>query len=349
MGNTPTSASAQMAFPAIVTQQQDIKVYSFVLTADNLLTHAKVDRFGESADGVNRKYDEKHALDIAAAMIQPGTLMQDAICGDLKGDWGVENGKLIARNGAYLSIDDGQHRYEACGVLNAQERERWSFVVVATMGLDYKTRLQVFRQQALRKPIDKRLDLAQRHTLDAWKSDAEREAYRIILQLNSETDSPLKGMIVLEETPKRPYEHQHRVSGINSNGLWASFKSVMSKGSPLFALSMEKRRDVILNMIAASSETWANAWQSNKHVLTTSRGLNAVIKLIVSGPNFRLVIGEDFTIENLRRALGLASKYNWLAKNHTNMSQAEITAALDNMIGRAYQRQLESGGTNIKA
>ncbi len=344
-----STSTPALTLPVITTEQQGTIVYTFVMTADQLLSHAKVERFGDSSDGVNRQYDENHALAIAQAMTEPNTLMQDAICGDLKGAWEVRDGKLYGAEGCYLSIDDGQHRCAACQVLNPQERSKWSFTVIATMGLPYKQRLQVFRQQALRKPIDKRLDLAQRHTLDEWKSDAEREAYNLILQLNSDPNSPLKGMIVLEEKPKRPYEHQHRVAGINANGLWGSFKSVMSKGSPLYGLSLEKRSEVTRNIIAVAADTWPRAWSSKDHALTTSRGLNAVVKLIVSGPSFRAVIGEDFTIENLRRALGLGVKYNWLAKAHKNMTQAEITAALDAVIGRAYQRSLEVGTTEIKA
>lgn len=336
-------------FPVNTVHQRNTEVYSFVMSADQLLAIAKVERFGDSSDGVNRKYDEQHALKIAEAMLLPETVMLDSICGDLKGDWQVRNGQLIAGPGAYLSLDDGQHRHGACEVLNPEERSGWSFPVVATKGLDYVTRMKIFRQQRLRKPIDSRLDLAQRHRLDDWYNDAERKAYQSVLQLNSDPNSPLKGMLLLDEQVKRPYEHRHRTEGINANGLWASLRSVMGKGSPLYALSLEKRSEVALNLIFVASEVWEKSWRSSDHVLTTARGINAVLKLIVSGPNFRMVVGDDFRVESLRNALSLAARFNWSAGRHKNASQREMTQLLDDAIGRAHQKQLESGEGEIIA
>jgi len=321
--------------------QRSIPVYSFVMSANDLINLARVDRFGESSDGVNRKLNEKHALDIAQAMIDgEAAMMLDAICGDLQGNWEISNGFLVPSEDAFLSIDDGQHRwYAVTELLVPEERERWSFNVVATMGLDLVTRLRIFRQQKMRKPIDSRLDLAQRHVLDEWRSEAEREAYNLILVLNSETGSPLKGMIVLEETVKRPYEHQHRVAGINANGLWQSMKSVMGKNSPLFSLSIEKRVEVIRNMILLASETWPTAWGSDEHILSTARGINAVLMLMVSSPEFRGVIGDDFRVESLRRAFQMAKRFSWKASAHKNASVREITDGLNQAIksGRARQ------------
>lgn len=329
--------------------QRDVTVYTFTVSANDLPTISKVERFGETSDGVNRKYDEGHALEIAEAMLKPDTVMLDSICGDLKGNWTFDRGRLVAGEGAYLSIDDGQHRRGACEVLNPEERARWSFPVVATMGLPYETRLKVFRQQRMRKQIDSRLDLAMRHKLDEWGTDAERQAYELVLKLNSDPASPLKGMIILDETISRPYEHQHRTEGINAAGIWRSLKSVMSKGSPLYALSLEKRAEVALNMIFLASEVWEKAWKSDQHVLTTARGVNAVLMLIVSGPNFRIKIGDNFRIESLREALELASKFNWTSKALRNVGRREMTSKIDETIGRSHQRMLEAGTSEIQA
>jgi len=338
--STPTLPTPR--FRATRLDQHGTTVFTFVLTAEQLVAFARVDRFGEKSDGVNRKFNEGHAIKIAQAMIEPDTVMLDAICGDLKGTWRYENGTLIGEGDAYLSIDDGQHRWAACGLLNPEERARWSFTVCATMGLDYETRQHIFRQQRLRRPIDARLDLAQRHRLDEWHSDAEREAYVLVLQLQSDPDSPLKGMIILDETVKRPYEHQHRTQGINANGLWQVLKSVMSKGSPLFVLSVEKRAEVARNMIRLASEIWPKAWCSPNHILSTARGINAVMMLLVSSPEFRGVIGDDFRIESLRNGLSYASSFNWTAGKHKNANVREITDGINNAIRNARQRALQS-------
>ncbi|HAC55960.1 TPA: hypothetical protein DCF80_00520 [Candidatus Saccharibacteria bacterium] len=277
-------------------------------------------------------------------MTEPDTLLLDAICGDLQGRWTVRGGKLIPMDDtAVLSIDDGQHRwYAVTKLLNEQERARWSFTIVATMGLDYQTRLRIFRQQSQRRNIDAKLDLAQRHALDDWKTDAEREAYKLLLELNSDPNSPLKGMIILNETVKRSYEHQHRVEGINASGLWRSLKSAMSKGSPLFSLSVEKRVEVVRNMIRLASETWPSAWESPNHVLTTARGINAVLMMMVSSPEFRGVIGNDFRIESLRRGFNHAKRFRWNKDQHKHSDIREMTLGLNRVI--AASRAREEGG-----
>jgi hypothetical protein len=217
------------------------------------------------------------------------------------------------------------------------------------MGLDFETRLKIFRQQRLRKTIDSKLDLAMRYRLDDWKTDAERQAYELLLRLNSDAGSPLTGMIILEETIGRKFESQHRAVGIAGNGLWSSLKSVMSKGSPLYALPLAKRSEVALNMILLASEVWPKAWATQTHVLTTARGINAVLMLIVSGPNFRMIVGDDFRIESLRNALELGGRFNWTQKALRNTAQREITGQLDTNIGRTHQRKLEAGNGKIIA
>ena len=334
-------------YPVNVLQQKEEKIFSFVLSADDMARHGQVERFGDSSNGVNRMLNEKHAMDIAIAMIESDSLMLDAICGDLQGNWAVRHGKLVALDEtAVLSIDDGQHRrYAVTELLNEQERARWSFSIVATMGLDYETRLRIFRQQSKRRRIDAKLDLAQRHALGEWKTDAEREAYNLLLQLNADPNSPLKGMIILDETTKRSYEHQHRPEGINASGLWRSLKSAMSKGSPLFSLSVEKRVEVVRNMIRLASETWPTAWESPSHILTTARGINAVLMMMVSSPEFRGVIGNDFTVESLRKGFEHAKRFRWNKEQHKHSGDKEITAGLNRVI--ASSRAREAGGAIV--
>jgi hypothetical protein len=66
-------------------QQRDVVAYSFSISADMLLLLGRVERFGESAEGVNRAYDENRAASIAVAMTQPGTVMLENILGDFRG------------------------------------------------------------------------------------------------------------------------------------------------------------------------------------------------------------------------------------------------------------------------
>lgn len=336
-------ATDDVRFQALLLEQKGETLYQFSMTADDLASHAKVERFGESSEGVNRKFDERHALKIAQAMIdgESGTLMLDAICGDLRGNWRYEKGFLIPVNGAFLSIDDGQHRFMALTeLMTAEEREGWMFTVTASKGLPVERRLRIFRQQMKRKTIDTKLDLAQRHKLDEWKTPAEREAYKLLLQLNSDPDSPLKGIIILDETVVRTYEHQHRPEGISAAGLWQTVVSAMSKRSPLYGLAVEKRVEVIRNMIRLASEMWPNAWKSPNHILCTSRGINAVLKLMVSSPEFRGACGDDYTVESLRRTFELAKGFKWDKRTWRNSHPKEITESLNTAIGSGLRKRL---------
>src|ERR1700761_5440773 len=114
------AAVGNHTYRANMVRQREVEVFTFTVSADDLPLISRVERFTDTSDGVNRKYDESHALEIAEAMLQPETVMLDSICGDLKGDWKYERGQLIAGPGAYLSIDDGQHRCGACEVLNPE-------------------------------------------------------------------------------------------------------------------------------------------------------------------------------------------------------------------------------------
>lgn len=321
-----------------VLQQRDDSIYSFNLPADRLIELCRVERFGVDPNGVNRKFDENHALTIAEAMIDTSLLWPEAILGDLTGGRWVfdpEAATLTNADGnGYVSIDDGQHRYKALELLNPVERAKLAFSVQVTIGLSFERRLKIFRSQSLRKAIDARLDLAQRHRLGDWKKPVHREAYELVLKLNSDTTSPLRGLVLLEELEKRVYEGRHRPVGINGKGLHGTLCSVMGGASPLAALTPEERARVILDMIRLTATIWPKEWKSDSHILTTARGINAVLSLLVSSPNFRGALGDDFSQESLARALKYAETFKWKASDFRNVSVREIVGRLDQAIGR---------------
>jgi hypothetical protein len=327
-------------FPVNLFTQHGYQVYSFVMTADDLADFARVERFEESSDGVNRKLDHRHAANLLDAMLDPNTLMLDSIKGDLRGNWQIVNGHLVGDETAFLSIDDGQHRhYVVTEAMDAMDRQGWSFSTIATIGLDYETRMKIFLQQDLGKTVDKKLALAMRHKLNSWKNDAEREAYNLLLVLNSETGSPLMGKIVLTETVRRPREDGSRVEGINANGLWSHLRSAMGYKSPLASLSMEKRVEVVRNLIWVAKETWPKDWESEKCILTTARGINALIMLLtMNASEFRVAIGTNYTQDNLRRVLRYGRSFKWHQDNHKNTGVRAIAEALDKSIGAGMKR-----------
>lgn len=323
--------------------QREDKIFSFVIPAELVVSLSRVERFGTDPNGVNRKFDENHALSIADAMLDHSLLWLEPILGDLSGGkWSYDEAKreLTVQPGGYISIDDGQHRWHALSVLNQSERDHLQFTVTATMDLPFERRLKIFRSQNFRKKIDARLDLAQRHKLGDWKNDTAREAYELILMINSETTSPLKGMILLEEQDKRPHEGRHRPIGINGNGLHTTMRSVIGSNSPLSELSSVERKRVILDLIQLSANLWPKEWKSDKHILTTARGINAILMLVVSSPNFRGAIGDDFSMESLQRGLNFVATFKWEASGFRNASVREIVARLDQSLGRNKRAKL---------
>jgi hypothetical protein len=336
-------------FKAIIIEQGAHTLYQFRMTAEDLAVWAKIERFGEAAEGVNRKFNLQHAEEMAFAMLEPDTIMADSIQGDLRGEWEVIDGELVGSPESYLAIDDGQHRHWVATEFQGDESlKRWHWPVVATMGLPYHVRLKVFLQQDKGKPIDSRLSLAMRYELtrEAMRtggkppmSEVEREAYELVLALNGEKSSPLRDLIILDEQDKRPYEGRHRPKGINATGLWQAIKALLSKGSPIHNLPVNSRVEVVRNMIWAASEVWPAAWRSKEHVLTTAKGLNAVLKLMTKqGSEFRVVIGTNWTYDNLAHALSYAKKYRWHVKDNKGISEREITEALDKAIGNGFRR-----------
>jgi len=317
--------------------QREDTIFNFTLSAERLLELCKVERFGIDPNGVNRKYDEVHALEIADAMLDPKIVWMESILGDLTGGswlYDTETRQLRGSSSGYISIDDGQHRFMALHVLNPTERAKLEFTVQVTIGLSYERRLKIFRMQKERKVIDPRLDLAQRHRLSEWKTEGDQEAYELLLKLNSDTTSPLRGVIILEEQEKRPYEGRHRPVGINGKGLHSTLRSVMGGKSPLAALSASERARVILDTIRLSAQIWPKEWKSDSHILTTARGINSILNLYVSSPNFRGALGDDFTQESIERALRFAETFKWAASNFKNVNVREIVSRIDQSIGK---------------
>lgn len=323
--------------PVIRMEQRGEPIYQFYLTVQQLMEVGRVERFEETPSGVQRKLDPKHVDEMVNAMIEdPQTLFLEPIVGDLVGNWKYDPKQLTLSpsGGAYITIDDGGHRFEAFKVLNPEEASRWQISVIVTNNLPFERRIKLFRQQMERKRIDPRLTLAQRYRLGDWENKLDQECYELCVALNGATDSPLKGMILLDEQLKQPYEHRHRPVGVNVTGLMSTFRVILGKNSPLARLSPDKRREVVFNYLRLAKLQWPDEWESTKHVLTSAKGLRPLLMLLSASPNFRGALGDDFSQANLEQVLRLADSYNWTETHNRKRSIPQIITALDQAIGR---------------
>jgi len=323
--------------PAVSTYvQHGIVLYKFMITAATLLKHGRVDRFGESPTGIQRKLDQRHADDILGAMAEdPNSILIEPIFIHLEGKWVFSDGALSTNDpDAHLSIDDGGHRFAAMSALIASEQEVWVFDATAAMGLTMEQRMRIFRQQELRKEIDSRLNLAHTDYLGDWKSDLDRDCYALCKELNGSPISPLYRQVIMEEMVKCPMEGQHRPSGINVVGLMTTLKRVLGKHSVLRVYPMDKRQQLVIAYLSAAKEIWPRHWASDSHVLQSARGIRAVLLLITNGTEFGRIVGTEPTLEKMRDALSLAKSYDWSARNNVNANEKQIMERLDQSIGR---------------
>lgn len=336
----------------LISNQREHSIYTFTLTAADLIRLCKVERFGIDEGGVNRLLNQDHVLEIAEVMADPESLWLEPIIGDLRGDWKYEDGMLTYNDdGAYISVDDGQHRVFALQseLLTERERSRLEFTVNATQGLDYEHRLKIFRMQKERRPIDPRLDLAQRQVLGSWKSDVDKEAYQVVLELANNPESPLRGRVQLNETDSRPYEHGSSMeNGLNARGLFASARTLSGRRSPLYVFPVAKRAEIVMDTIRLASQVWSSHWDKKASMLSTARGINALLQLYIVGVNFRAQVGTTFTPDSIRSGLELGSSFNWSSAAAKNQGVREIVNRLDQSIGRGQQAALKRSGSTGK-
>lgn len=328
----------------LTSAQREYTIYTFVLQAADLIRLCRVERFGVDENGVNRLLNHDHVLEIAEVMADPESLWLEPIIGDLRGGWKYEDGKFLYDDDAYISVDDGQHRVYALQseLLTERERSRLAFTVNATQGLDYEHRLKIFRMQKERRPIDPRLDLAQRNVLGDWKSEVDKEAYQLVLELTNNSDSPLKGRVQLNETDARPYENGSSMeNGLNARGLFASARTLSGRRSPLYTFPVAKRAEIIIDTIRLASQVWSNHWDKKSSMLSTARGINAVLQLFVLGVNFRAQVGTTFTPNSIRAGLELGSSFDWSSCKAKNQGVREIANRLDQAIGRGLQNAMK--------
>ena len=110
--------------------QPGSELFTFVVGAEDLLQFAKVERFNEAAEGVERRLNYHHVRELVEFMRQPGANLSEPILGDLRGNWGFNPSRhVVSRNDdAVLMVDEGQHRLGALHLLSSEERSRWEFM-----------------------------------------------------------------------------------------------------------------------------------------------------------------------------------------------------------------------------
>jgi DGQHR domain-containing protein len=313
-----------------VAHQQGVPLYSFVLTAAQLRQIGRVERFHETTQGVQRKLDTAHRDGILASM-RAGVLFMEPIAGDLVGRWEFREaeGVLIAYDGAYFSIDDGGHRYEAALLMDVEWAARYDFNIVVTNNLPLAQRMRLFRQQMRRKNISTPLVYAQQHRIGEWDNPRDAETYRMLVQLNGDANSPLFGLITLEEQVGR-----RSTQSINAMPLMSALQTLFARTSPLHDFSYAERLRVITTLLRAARELWPTEWAKEEgYILRTSKGIQALLLMMRHSSNFRGHVGDSYPDDKIVEALRRAGSFNWSSSHNKKRPLEELVKALDKSIG----------------
>ena len=337
-------------YPFIKEGQPGSELFTFVVKADDLVSFAKVERFNETEEGVQRMLNIGHVQQLAEFMRRPDASLPEPILGDLRGAWEIDGEKHVLRrqDKSTLLIDDGQHCFAALHLLTVEERGRWEFKVTATVNTPYQTRLKRFIQQLNRLKLDTQLVLQIRDRGDLFPDQISKASYQLAKRLATETTSPLHGIIRLEERqPKRQATgvdadklagvlglmsaattlREETLSVINVTGILRDLHQVTaSVHSLLRHHNQEQQFLAICHLLSAAKEKWPTEWNDPKsYFLRRSDGIASLIELFVVGQAFKSCLSPEGTRwnrkvtqrvittspETIKRTLGYIKRYDW--------------------------------------
>ncbi|MBI4435772.1 hypothetical protein HY630_03810 [Candidatus Uhrbacteria bacterium] len=302
-------------------EQGDSELLVFVLSAPLLLEIGVTLRFGEHPLGVNRELTPNRAKEMLRYMkTAKRPIMRDPILGCLYPGDGVEwsydrkRGILTAEvetdpdkrtEGCFFVVDDGQHRLATLEMLSGDDRKRWSFTVIAGMGLEVDDRIALFMQGEKRVRVSNRLLLAQMDATNTFPNDTTGNAYRVAKRLNEATASPLRGKIYFGQSPKVPK------GTFPVTSLMGQLKYAMGKRSRLNPYPSEQQKEMVLNLFIAAAQQWPGQWGKLDKTLGRPLGYLTLITLIARSGNLYALLNGNFNLDSFRRAMEHAKGFRW--------------------------------------
>lgn len=309
--------------------------FSFTLKVSQLLELGRIDRLADTKGGVQRRQSSRHIENIVKDVSDnQAPLPQNVIC-EISGDFRYDEsrGHLDLKAGSYLSLLDGGSRLEAFRTMPVKLRNTMDVQVVAYVPLTLEQRRIIFETQTKNRKVDQRHLLALKHATGAWVKPQDQEIYELCLMLNGDDNSPLCGKISFQEE-ERAYSARHRPDGANVVGLIPTFRKVFGPTSPLGRKSQKERQQYVQNVFAAARKTWPGIWDSNSHILTTSRGIRSLLLLITNSPAYTMYLGKDLSADRIHEAVELARTFNWSADHNKGKTVEQIVTSLNQSIAR---------------
>lgn len=362
--------------------QPGSELFTFVVGVEDLIVFAQIDRFNETDEGVERKLTYPHVQRLVEYMRRPNANLPEPILGDLRGGWEFDAKQHVVKRGknAKLCVDDGQHRIAAFHLLKSEEQAKWEVVVTVTVNTSYQERLKKFLQQLTRLKLDGQLVLQIMDRGDLWPDQTSKAVYQLAKRLATDSTSPLKGLIRLEERaskrlptgtdaetlkpilgelPPAVMLRESTIGMINVMGILRDIQKVtVSIHSALKFHNAEQQYRLIVCLLEAAAKIWPKAWDDPKHFfLRRSVGIGSLIQLFIVGRAFKDCVSETLkksvlaitpeTKDSIFRTLHYANEYDWSyaqfrAPNLKFPQAVDIAKSLDYLINQKMPRSGEA-------
>lgn len=311
--------------------------FNMQMTVAELMSVAQIDRLQETEGGVQRKQNARHVEGITRNLVDPdsgSTVSQNMIC-EIVGPYEYDEDALTLTipDGTRLSLLDGGSRFESFRRMPPAKQRQIDVPLMVRADLTFSARLGAFQQQTQHRRVDPRHMLALTHAAGSWKNDLDQEIYELLLMMNGDPNSPLHGRISFQEE-ERNYSARHKPDGVNVVGLLPAFRKIFGSKSPLGRMDREQHAQYAKNLFNAARRTWPKVWTSDDHVVTSARGLKALIFLVTDSPAFVGVLGGDFSAEKIQSALDMASTYKWDTYHNKGKTVDQMISGINQSIAR---------------
>ena len=332
----------------MVLRQNNQQVYVLCASAETISQLCRIRRFSTDRGGVNRELSEPHAMKIAQAMNDSKVLWPEAIVATPRGLWDYENGQFRYVPGEFCFVaDDGQHRTVALqsGKVEPARMKTLEFTLICPPDLKFQDRLRLTLNQGKRKRPNPNEELAWMYETGQWPSEAWREAYGLVLELNATADSPLHeriGIVTKANLPPRETADgstEGTTRRLKAKTIHTALRKIVgSARSPLSAFTETERQRIIFDTFRMASETWSGSWcKPGSALASDQKSLAAILTVLADGTHFARIVGHTFTPKAIREAFGYASRFDWSTDviNRYGLSKV-IAERLDDAIGRGY-------------
>ncbi len=291
---------AEFVVNAIVLKQKGRELYCFGMNSARLRRICYVTpRSDDNPEEIQRILNPKRAREIGEYLKQANALLPNALVVNLTQQVKIQSTaapevkslRFPDEDGKFAYILDGQHRLEGFKYSDGLE---FDLPVVAIYGADDGLRGKIFADiNSKQVPVsDVQLLSLYYQIKDLSANDAP--VMDVVMRLNSDVDSPLKGKIKTKDTDKK--------SWVTNAALKQWLAPHLTSGGVLGTRTVAEQTTIMKDYFGAIAQLWPNAWGDvSAFNLCRPLGMEIMLGLF---PQVKhrcdLNCGKQYTNENLR-------------------------------------------------